>query len=124
MHGTEVLDQVAHRIGVMGLVGQHDGARCKIVEQDFGGTTIGNGAADQHETELATFAVGERVEFAIAVTLADPDRLEERPPFPPPANRWAFMCVLPIGTLAGGSPAAAGAMNISCKMLLAAHCTN
>lgn len=54
------------------------------------------------------------MELAVAAAPADPDRLGERPPFPPPAERCAFMWVLSIKTSAGGPPAAARAANKSC----------
>lgn len=34
--GTLVLDQLADAVGVVGLVGQHDGARAELVEQSIG----------------------------------------------------------------------------------------
>lgn len=103
---------------------QDDGARREVVEQDIGSTAVGDVAAGQQEAERATFAVGERVELAVAATSANPDRLDERPPFPPPAERCAFICVLSIRTSAGGPPAAASVTNISCQMPFAAHRTN
>ena len=69
-------------------------------------------AAGQQEAEWPTFAVGERVELAVAAAPADPDRLDKSPPFPPPAERCAFMCVLSIRTSAGGPPAAAKVMKV------------
>jgi hypothetical protein len=123
-HGTFALDQIADRVAVICLVGQHDGTRRKIIEQDIGGTAVGDVAAGQQEAERATLAVGERVELAVSATSADPDRLGERPPFPPPAERCAFMSVLSIGTSAGGPLAAASVTNISCQMPFAAHRTN
>ena len=34
--GTLLLDQIADAVGVIGLVGQHDGARAEMVEQSVG----------------------------------------------------------------------------------------
>ena len=85
---------------------------------------IGDLAAGQQEAERPAFAVGEGVELAVAAAPADPDRLDERPPFPPPAERCAFMCVLSIRTSAGGPPAAASVTNSSCHTPFAAQRTN
>ena len=123
-HGTLALDQVADRVAVICLVGQHDGARREIVEQDISSTAVSDVAAGQQKAERAPFAVGERVELADVSAPADPDRLDKRPPFPPPAERCAFICVLSIRTSAGGPPAAASVTNISCQMPFAAHRTN
>lgn len=85
------LDQVADRVAVVGLVSKHDGARLQIGQQDIGRAAVGNLAAGQQEAAWSAFTVGERVELAVAATPADPDRLKERPPFPPPAERCAFI---------------------------------
>jgi hypothetical protein len=118
------LDQVADRVAVIGLVGEHDGARRKIIKQDIGCTTIGDLTTRQQEAERSAFAVGERVELAVAAAPADPDRLGKRPPFPPPAERCAFMWVLSIRTSADGPPAAAKVTNNSCHTPFAAQRTN
>lgn len=123
-HGTLALDQVADRVAVICLVGQHDGARREIVEQDISSTAVSDVAAGQQKAKRAPFAVGERVELADVSAPADPDRLDERAPFPPPAKLCTFICVLSIRTSAGGPPAAASVTNISCQMPFAAHRTN
>jgi len=118
------LDQIADRVAVLSLVGQHDGAQCKIIEQDIGRAAIGNLTTRQQEAEWPAFAIGERVQLAVAAASADPDRLDERPPFPPPAERCAFMCVLSMRTSAGGPPADASVTNSSCHTPFAAQRTN
>lgn len=107
------LDQIADRIAVLGPVGKHDGVRRQIVEQPIGGAAVDHLTSGQQETERPAFAAGARMELAVAAAPADPGRLGERPPFPPPAERCAFMWVLSIKTSARGPPAAAKAMNTS-----------
>ncbi len=94
------------------------------MEQRIGRAAVGDLATGQQEAERSTFAVGEGVELAVAAAPADPDRLEERPPFPPPAERCAFMWVLSIRTSAGGPSAAASATTNSCQTPFAAQRTN
>lgn len=117
------LDQVTDCIAVIGFVSEHDGAGRQIVQKDICGSAIGNLAAGQQEAERPAFAVGERMELAVAAAPADPDCLKERPPFPPPAERCAFICVLSIRTSAGGPPASARAVNNSCHTPFAAQRT-
>lgn len=59
---------------------------------------VGDVTAGQQEAERAAFAVGKRGELTVATASADPDSLDERPPFPPPAERCALICVLSIRT--------------------------
>lgn len=116
-----------HRTGQVGAGARRRmfGARRKVIEQHIGRAAVGDLTAGQQEAERPTFAVGERVELAVAAAPADPDRLSERPPpFPPPAQRCAFMWVLSIRTSAGGPPAAASATNSSCDTPFAAQRTN
>ena len=84
---------------------------------------MGDLAAGQQEAERPAFAVGERVEFAVAAAPADPARLGEAPLSAAP-ERCAFMWVLSISTSAGGPPAAASATHNSCHTPLAARRTN
>ncbi len=119
-----LLDEITDGVAVIGLVGEHDGARRKVIQQHISGATVGDIAGRQQEAERPAFTVGERVELAVAAAPADADRLAARPPFPPPAERCAFMWVLSIRTAAGGPPAAASATNMSCHTPFAAQRTN
>lgn len=117
------LDQLADRVAVIGLVAKHDGARREIVEQDIGSAAVADITPSQQEAERPAGVVGERVELAVAAATADPDRLEAGPPFPPPAERCAFIWVLSIRTAAGGPPATASAVNSFCQTPFAAQRT-
>lgn len=64
------LDQVVDRVAVIGLVGEHGGARREMVQQHIGRATVGDLAAGQQEAERSAFAIGERVRF---MTNADGD---------------------------------------------------
>jgi hypothetical protein len=57
---TLALDQVSDRVAVICLVGEHDGAPRKIVEQDIRGNAVGKVAGGQQEAERAALAAGKR----------------------------------------------------------------
>ena len=117
------LDQVADAVAVIGAVGMNDAAGWQVFEEMFGGLAVGRLSRCQQEGERSPLTVGDRVDFGIAPTPADADRLAMRPPFPPAAERCAFTCVLSISTSAGGPPAAASASNTSRQTPLAAQRT-
>src|SRR5215468_12614220 len=55
-------------------------------------------------------------DLTVPAALGDADRLFRRPPFPPPAQRCAFTCVLSNATCSGGSGDPATVSKISCQI--------
>ena len=87
------LDQIADRVAVLSLVGQHDGAQCKIIEQDIGRAAIGNLTTRQQEAEWPAFAIGERVQLAVAAARLIPIAWTSAPLFRrPPSGAPSCAC--------------------------------
>ena len=121
--GALLLDQVADAVAVVSAVGMDDAVRRQTGQKMLRCLAVGVLARCQQEGERSALAVGERVDLGVASAAADADRLDTSPPFPPAAERWAFICVLSISTSAGGPPAAASVSNTARHTPFAAHRT-
>ena len=61
--GTLVLDQLADAVGVVGLVGQHDGARAELVEQLVGDLAVMGLSSGQAEPDREALCVDADVDL-------------------------------------------------------------
>jgi hypothetical protein len=107
--GALLVDGLAHRIGVVAAISNQQRVGRQERQQCEGGTAIGGLAAGQREGARPAMFVGQRVEFGGAPAPADADRLRPLPPFPPAAQRCAFIVELSSSSSAGGPPASARA---------------
>lgn len=103
------VDRRAHGVGVVATGGDHQHARRGPLHQQLGLAAIRRLAAGQDEGAWTAVLVAEGVEFGGAPTTADANRLRPLPPFPPAAQRFAFIVELSRSRSAGGPPASASA---------------
>lgn len=61
--GAPVLDQLADAVSVVGLVGQHDGARAKLVEQRVGDLPVMRLTSGQAEPDREAMRVDDDVDL-------------------------------------------------------------
>lgn len=61
--GTLVLDQLADAVGVIGLVGQHDSARAKMIEQGVGDLPVVRLPGGQPEPNWEALCVDDDVDL-------------------------------------------------------------
>lgn len=61
--GALVLDQLADAIGVIGFVGQHDGARAEMVEQGIGDLAVVRLPCGQAELDRETLRIDDDVDL-------------------------------------------------------------
>lgn len=80
-----------------------------LVEQSVGGDAIRHLPAGEQEGDGAAVPVDQGVDFGRAAAARATDRLLLLSPFPPEAQRCAFMAEKSIKTAAGSPPAAASA---------------
>jgi hypothetical protein len=81
---------------VIGLIGEQLPDRAGVLDQLGGdGDVIGVAGRQEEDARPALF-VGERVELARPPAAGFAERLLERPPFPPDADRCALIWVLSI----------------------------
>ena len=85
-----VLDQLAHRVGVVGAIGQDDAAFRQPGEQRLRRPAVGGLARRQEEGERTALTVCKGVELGVASASRGADGLGESPPLPPAAERCAF----------------------------------
>ena len=125
-----LLDQVADAFAVIGAVGvtmQRDGRptnRCSAVLQSAAWPGVSRKASGRLWRSVMAWTLSKSSGQAwCCVRPGWLDRLVLRPPFPPPAERCAFTCVLSIRTTVGGPLAAANVSNTSRQTPLAAERT-
>ena len=118
---AELLAQV---VAVIGLVTEKLGGAFDTPDQALTNRIVVRLAAAQEDGEKAALSICDCVDLRVAPTARAANRLALRPPFPPPAERCAFMWVLSIRTSADGPPAAAKVTNNSCHTPFAAQRTN
>lgn len=104
-----VVDGFAHGIGVVAAVGDQQGASRQQGQERKSGAAVGRLTAGQREGAWAAKLIGQRVDLGRAPAAADADCLRPFPPFPPAAQRWAFIVELSSSSSAGGPPASASA---------------
>lgn len=107
--GTLLVDGVTHGIGVIAAISDQQRVGRQEREQGERSTAIGGLAAGQSEGARPAMFVGQRVKFGGAPAPADADRLRPLPPFPPAAQRCAFIVELSSSNSAGGPPVSASA---------------
>lgn len=111
-----LFEKGAKRIRVITLVGQKFLDAGDKADAFLRHDAIGGVARRQNQHPRAEKLIDDRVDFAIAAALREPDRLEFGPPFPPLAQRWALIWLLSNAACCGGSDGAATAANIFCQM--------
>lgn len=107
--GTSPVHGLAHCIGVVATIRDQQRVWRQQRQQGEGGTAVGGLAAGQSERARPAMFVAQRVELGGAPAPADADRLRPLPPFPPAAQRCAFIVELSSSSSAGGPPASASA---------------
>lgn len=100
-------DRVSHGVRIVTTIGDYQGTARQPMDQRRGCATVCGLAASQHEEARTALLVAQGVEFGGASAAADADRLRPFPPFPPAAQRWAFIVELSSRRSAGGPPASA-----------------
>ena len=80
------LDLAAQPVGIVGLVGQHDGALVQVPEQLLGDRAIARLARRQDQFERQTIGVDERVDLRGESTSRTTQSVSFDPPFPPDAS--------------------------------------
>ena len=83
-------------VGVVGAIGYEPANRTRRLQQGAGEADIVDIAGRKQQNARPALAIAQRVELARPTPARFPDRLEIGPPFPPPAERWALICVLSI----------------------------
>jgi hypothetical protein len=83
-------------VGIIGAVGDELRERAGASEHSWCHADIGNVAWAQEQDRGPASRVGQRVDLGVPPTARASDRLPKGPPFPPPAERCALMCVLSI----------------------------
>lgn len=102
--GAALVDPRTNGIGVIPAIGDHQHAWPQQGQQRLRCPAVGRLAAGQKERPWAALFVAQGVELGGASTATDADRLRPFPPFPPAAQRCAFMLELSSSTSAGGPP--------------------
>ena len=83
-------------VGIIGTVGHQPSERAGAIEKACCDRDVVDVAGSQDEDARPALGIGERVELAGAAAARLAEGLLEGPPFPPPAERCALMCVLSI----------------------------
>ena len=83
-------------IGVVAAIGDQPSHRTGGLEEGPRDADIVDVTGRQQQDPRPPLTVGQRVELARFAAARLPERLEVGPPFPPPAERCALMCVLSI----------------------------
>jgi hypothetical protein len=78
--------------------------------------TLGGVARREDQHPRASIRIDNRVDFAVAAALGEPNRLKFGPPFPPLAQRGALTWRLTGAACSGGPEGAATASNIFCQI--------
>jgi len=86
-------------VGVVSAICDEPSDRPGQVEQGSGDGDVVDVAGRQQQDAGASLLIGQRVELARAAAARVADGLEERPPFPPAAERCALMWVLSIAAV-------------------------
>jgi len=82
--GSEILSQM---VGIVALVGQQMLGSREAGEKSGRGLDVGNVAGGQPKAEGSADEVGKQMNFRRFPAAREADRLRERPPFPPKADR-------------------------------------
>src|SRR6266700_2152423 len=77
---------------------------------------VGGVARREDQDPRAAQLIDKAVNLAVAPALGDANRLFRRPPFPPPAQRCALICVLSRAIRSGGSAGSATASKMLCQI--------
>lgn len=99
---------LAERVGVVALVPQHVEGATHAGEQLGCGSHVGDVAWREHQRPRAAGDVREGVDLGRFTTPRTANRLRPSPPFPPNAERWPLMYVLPMAVLPVTAPASTG----------------
>ena len=83
--GTGGFDLAAQPIGVIGLIGEHDGVLAQMAEQLRGDRAIASLAGRQDQFERQSARIGQGVDLGRAAAARAPDRFDEGPPYGWPA---------------------------------------
>ena len=86
-------------VGVIGAVSDEPAQGAGTVQKAGRNGDIVDVAGCQRQEPRPPFLVRQRVELARSPAARGADRLFERPPFPPAAERWALMWVLSIAAV-------------------------
>ena len=86
-------------VGVVSAVGDEPTDRPGKIEKSSGDSDVVDVARGQQQNARAPLLIGQRVELARPPAARMADGLEERPPFPPAAERCALMWVLSIAAV-------------------------
>ncbi len=83
-------------VGVVASIGDQPPHRTDPLQQGPCDADVVDVAGGQQEGTGTALVVGQRMELARLAATRLAERLEVGPPFAPPAERWALMCVLSI----------------------------
>ena len=86
-------------VGVIGAVSDEPAEESGTIQKAGRNGDIVDVAGCQRQEPRPPFIVRQRVELACPSAARGTDRLFERPPFPPAAERWALMWVLSIAAV-------------------------
>lgn len=87
---------MAQVVGIVATIGNQTPYRTASLQQGSGDADVVDVAGGQQQDTWPALTVGQRVELARLAAARLAERLEVCPPFAPPAERWALMCVLSI----------------------------
>jgi len=83
-------------VGVVAAVGDQAADRAGPVQQGAGEADVVDVSGCQQQYAGPPLTIGQGVELARLAAAREAERLGIGPPFAPPAERWALMCVLSI----------------------------
>ena len=86
-------------VGIIGAVSDEPAQGAGTVQEAGRNSDIVDVAGGQRQDPRPPLVVCQRVELARPSAARGADRLFERPPFPPAAERWALMWVLSIAAV-------------------------
>ncbi len=83
-------------VGIVASIGDQPVDRASGLYQGSRDADVVDVSRGQQEHAGTTALITQRMELARFATARLAERLDVGPPFPPPADRWALMCVLSI----------------------------
>jgi len=118
---AELAQEGAEGIAVVTFVGQKLFDAGNETDAGFGQRAFDDVAGRQDKNPRPAKLVDDRVNLAVFAAFGQADRLNLRPPFPPPAQRWALTCVASSAARSGVRASAATLSKIFAQMPRSLH---